>query len=133
MRVAANEPPKITMKAWLSTNIRRSPPIKINVRSTPAPAARPIAVAISIENSELEREPTVPQSGVHTIPIAFKAGYRGEPPRAAPGPLIPLDYFAIPWARQARRVRLPGQRELRYARCHNADERGVPVGRIRRM
>src|SRR5262245_47399175 len=48
MSVAAKDPPKITIAAWVSTNIRRSPPIKIRVTRTMAPATRPRPVEISI-------------------------------------------------------------------------------------
>jgi hypothetical protein len=46
--VAANAPPKMTMKACESRNIPSSPPIRIRVTRTMPPATIPRLVAISI-------------------------------------------------------------------------------------
>ena len=49
IRVAAAAPPKMTMKAWMSRNIRKSPPIRMRVTMTMAtPASSRKAVAISM-------------------------------------------------------------------------------------
>ena len=57
--VAAVAPPKMTMKACRSRNIRRSPPIMIRVTSTMPPNAspRPVEISMKHSNAQTGRDP----------------------------------------------------------------------------
>ncbi len=58
IRVAAVEPPKMTMKACVSRNILRSPPIRMSETSTKPPNASPRPVEISMKHSNANQGAT---------------------------------------------------------------------------
>ena len=78
MSVAAKEPPKITMAACVSANIRTSPPIMMSEPSTIAPATRPRLVAISMDDHlNAYANPCTPSAGAaspQASPVPLKGG-----------------------------------------------------------
>ena len=82
IKVAANEPPKMTIAAWESANIRRSPPIRMSETSTMAPATRPMPVAKSIDTYPAQIRERAPAKPLAPADDPSLAALKGRLPNA---------------------------------------------------